>query len=32
VRTLVQRGIEIAAEVALGRVSASDVSRKPGAS
>jgi len=30
-RTLVQRGIEIAAEVALGRVSASDVSRKPGA-
>jgi hypothetical protein len=30
-RALAQRGIDVAAEVALGRVSASDVSRKPGA-
>jgi hypothetical protein len=30
-RSLAQRGIEVAAEVALGRVSAADVSRKPGA-
>jgi hypothetical protein len=30
-RALAQRGIEVAAEVALGRVSAADVSRKPGA-
>ena len=28
-RTLARRGLEIAAEVTLGRVSASDVSRKP---
>ena len=30
-RALSQRGIDVAAEVALGRVSAADVSRKPGA-
>jgi hypothetical protein len=30
-RGLAQRGIDVAAEVALGRLSASDVSRKPGA-
>jgi hypothetical protein len=30
-RALAQRGLDVAAEVALGRVSASDVSRKPGA-
>ena len=30
-RALAQRGIDVAAEVALGRLSASDVSRKPGA-
>ncbi len=30
-RALTQRGIDVASEVALGRVSASDVSRKPGA-
>jgi hypothetical protein len=30
-RALAQRGIDIAAEVALGRLSAADVSRKPGA-
>jgi hypothetical protein len=30
-RALAQRGLDVATEVALGRVSASDVSRKPGA-
>jgi hypothetical protein len=30
-RALAQRGLDVAAEVALGRVSAADVSRKPGA-
>jgi len=30
-RALAQRGIDVAAEVALGRISAADVSRKPGA-
>ena len=30
-RALAQRGIDVAAEVALGRLSAADVSRKPGA-
>jgi hypothetical protein len=29
-RALARRGLDIAGEVALGRVSASDVSRKPG--
>jgi hypothetical protein len=31
-RALAQRGVDVAAEVALGRISAADVSRKPGAS
>jgi hypothetical protein len=31
-RALAQRGVDVAAEVALGRLSAADVSRKPGAS
>jgi hypothetical protein len=30
-RALAQRGLDVAAEVALGRLSAADVSRKPGA-